>query len=107
MGYFGNSWLSPRDDAPRWVAVSHDPMHNKSLAAAIGRPRNFYVLYPWNGMQVLCTGSVMQYYEYDSPAQLTDSEWKTLLDSPQAPDLPDWMGSGVKPPGAPVTKKRH
>ncbi|MFT3869091.1 MAG: DUF3160 domain-containing protein [Nibricoccus sp.] len=107
MGYFGNSWLSPHDDAPRWVAVSHDPLRNKSLAAAIGRPRNFYVLYPWNGMQVLCAGSVMQYYEYDSAEQLTDVEWKNLLDSPQTPALPDWLGSGTKPPGTPTTKKRR
>jgi len=102
MGYFGNSWLSPRDDAPRWVEVSRDVQRDVSLVAAVGRPRFFYVLYPWNGMQVLCTGSVMQYYEYDSAQSLTDAEWKSLLDSPQSPTLPVWLGNNVQTPGAPV-----
>ncbi|MBK9991436.1 MAG: DUF3160 domain-containing protein [Verrucomicrobia bacterium] len=69
-----------------------DAQHNVSLAVAIGRPRFFYVLYPWNGMQVLCTGSVLQYYEYDSAQRLTDVEWKT---SPRfsccATSLPAWQ----------------
>ncbi|MBK9992345.1 MAG: DUF3160 domain-containing protein [Verrucomicrobia bacterium] len=104
MGYFGNSWLSPKDDAPRWVEVSQeiDAQHNVSLAVAIGRPRFFYVLYPWNGMQVLCTGSVLQYYEYDSAQRLTDVEWKNLLDSAAAPRLPSWLGSQMSAPGKPV-----
>jgi len=106
MGYYGNSWLSPHDDAPRWVEVSRDVQRNVSLAAAIGRPRFFYVLYPWNGMEVLCTGSVMQYYEYKSAQRLTDAEWINLLDSPQAPMVPTWLGSQVEPPGKPVKRQR-
>jgi hypothetical protein len=106
MGYYGNSWLSPSDDAPRWVEVSQDVQRNVSLAAAIGRPRIFYVLYPWNGMEVLCTGSVMQYYEYESAQRLTDAEWMSLLDSPQAPRIPAWLGNQVESPGKPV-KRQH
>jgi hypothetical protein len=102
MGYDGNSWLSPRDDAPRWAEVCGFPDRGVSLAAAIGRPRTIYVLYPWNGMDILCVGSVMQYYEYESKQRLTDGEWLSLLDSTDAPALPAWMAPYAKTPAKPA-----
>jgi len=101
MGYYGNSWLTPRDDAPRWAEVAGFPDRSVSLAAAIGRPRYIYVLYPWNGIDVLCVGSVMQYYEYESPGRLTDGEWLRLLDSAAAPALPAWLALYAPPPAQP------
>jgi hypothetical protein len=98
MGYDGNSWLSPRDDAPRWAEVCAYPQEGKSLAVGVGRPRKLYVLYPWNGMEILCVGSVMQYYEYDADKRLTDPEWLQLLDSPAAPALPAWLAPHAPPP---------
>ncbi len=89
MGYFGNSY-SPRDDAPRWVEVVRDPRRDDSLAAATGRPQAFYVLYPWQGMEVLCEGAVIPYYEYRASTILTDAEWREQLGRPDAPQLPDW-----------------
>jgi hypothetical protein len=100
-GYFGNSWMSPRDDAPRWAEVSGLPENGKFLAAGVGRPREFYVLYPWNGTEVLCVGSVMQYYEYETAERLTDDAWRALLDSPDAPPLPTWLQPYAPPPAAP------
>jgi len=100
-GYYGNSWLSPRDDAPRWAEVSGLPEPGKFLAAGVGRPREFYVLYPWNGTEVLCVGSVMQYYEYETAERLTDDAWRALLDSPAAPPLPAWFQPYAPPPAAP------
>lgn len=100
-GYFGNAWLSPRDDAPRWAEVSGLPERGKFLAAGVGRPREFYVLYPWNGMEILCVGSVMQYYEYETDQRLTDDAWRSLLDSPAAPSLPAWLLPYAPPPTAP------
>lgn len=91
MGYDGNSWLSPKDDAPRWVEIHRDPNVGKSLAVGVGRPRKLYVLYPWNGGEILCRGSVMSYYEYWEPGHLTDEEWKAKLDSKGAPSMPSWI----------------
>jgi hypothetical protein len=90
MGYFGNEYI-PRDDTPRWVEVVRSPSSNDSFAAAIGRPRAFYVLYPWNGVEVLCEGAVIPYYDDHSPSILTDSEWREKLDSSRAPKSPDWL----------------
>jgi hypothetical protein len=91
MGYAGNSFLTPNDDAPRWAEVHHRQADDVSRAVAVGRPRTLYVLYPWNGLEILCQGAVMTYYEYASKARLTDAEWKTLLDSPRAPAPPAWL----------------
>ncbi|WP_324726024.1 DUF3160 domain-containing protein [Actomonas aquatica] len=91
MGYDGNSWLTPRDDAPRWTAVLNDPAFDRVLAVGTGRPRLIHVLYPWNGHEVLCQGAVMSYYEYAARERLTDGEWLELLDSKYAPALPEWV----------------
>ena len=91
MGYDGNSWLNPRDDAPRWAEVHRDPRVGRVLAESVGRPRKLYVLYPWNGGEILCRGSVMSYYEYWESGPKTDEEWKTKLDSPEAPPVPVWI----------------
>jgi hypothetical protein len=91
MGYAGNSWLTPLDDAPRWVEVYANPNTDTSLAVGIGRPRLIHVLYPWNGTEILCQGAVMTYYEYPSKQRLTDGEWLQLLDSKNAPPIPDWL----------------
>ncbi len=50
-----------------------------------------YVLYPWKGKQVLSKGVIMPYFEFTSESSLTDVEWKKLLDSPQKPDVPEWI----------------
>ncbi len=89
MGYFGNAY-TPRDDAPRWVEIVRDPRRNDSLAAATGRPRALYVLYPWQGLEVLCEGAVIPYYEYRAPMILTDAEWRERLNRPDAPRPPEW-----------------
>lgn len=93
MGYAGNSWLTPRDDAPRWATALKDPAHDRLLAVGTGRPRLIHVLYPWNGHDVLCHGAVMTYYEYAARERLTDGEWLELLDSAEAPALPEWVES--------------
>ena len=108
MGYFGNSWEAPRDDAPRWVEVARDPRPNRdtALAVAVGRPRYLYVLYPWNGMEILCQGAVMQYYEYDAGlTPLTDAEWLSLLDSPDAPPIPAWQRPFAAAPEKPRERR--
>jgi hypothetical protein len=91
MGYDGNSYEVPNDDAPRWAEAHHNDLNDAWLAICIGRPRMIYVLYPWNGMEILCQGSVLPYYEYTAKERLTDAEWKQRLDSSQPPESPEWM----------------
>lgn len=91
MGYEGTSFDDPKDDAPRWTTVAHDPNTDRNLAIAVGRPRALYVLYPWKGTLILCRGAVMTYYETRSPARLTDAEWKARLDGDPPPAQPDWI----------------
>ena len=89
MGYFGIGY-TPRDDAPRWVEIVRDPRGNDSLVAATGRPRAFYALYPWHGLEVLCEGAVIPYYEYRATEILTDAEWREQLGRPDVPRPPNW-----------------
>lgn len=92
MGYFGNVH-SPQDDAPRWVEIADYPDRGTLFAVATGRPRAFYVLYPWKGIEVLCTGSVFPYFEYEGKKRLTDAEWTQSLKTPDAVPLPGWAKS--------------
>ncbi len=91
MLYSGNSYVTPRDDAPRIVDVHSNPVLGRYLEVGIGRARALYVLYPFNGQDVLCRGAVMPYHEFTSPTRLTDAEWKTTLDGADSPALPDWL----------------
>ena len=106
MFYGGNSYVNPRDDAPRIVDVHSDPNSQRVLEVGIGRPRALYVLYPYKDGEVLCRGAVMPYYEFPSATRLTDAEWKGLLDSEAAPELPEWVkpiiGPGMARPTAPA-----
>jgi len=92
MGYFGNVH-SPQDDAPRWVEIADFPNRGTLFAVATGRPRVFYVLYPWKGLEVLCTGSVFPYFEYEGKTRLTDTEWTQSLKKPDAVELSRWARS--------------
>jgi hypothetical protein len=89
MFYEGNSYIQPRDDAPRIADVySKDGRH---LQVGIARPQPLYVLYPWKGQDVLCRGAVMPYREFISDQRLTDETWRGQLYTPQKPPLPAWI----------------
>jgi hypothetical protein len=94
MFYGGNSFLSPRDDAPRVVDVFTNAFTGprpRQLHVGIGRARKLYVLYPWQGKDILCAGAVIPYYEFTSVERLTNSAWRELLDSRQRPLVPGWI----------------
>jgi hypothetical protein len=91
MLYGGNSYLTPRDDAPRAVDVYSNPRAGGYLHVGIARPRKLYVLYPWKGKTLLCEGAVMPYSEFVAEARLTDQSWKERLDSEKRPPVPRWM----------------
>ncbi len=84
------------DDAPRivavYTAVDDSTMQTSYLHAGIGRARALYVLYPFNGVDILCKGAVLPYYEFVvEEGRLTDAEWKGILDGPDRPDVPSWL----------------
>jgi hypothetical protein len=88
MFYDGNSYKSPRDDAPRVVDVFAGA--GKFLEVGIAKPRTIYVLYPWQGKDVLCRGAVLPYHEFLHNKRLTDEEWRNLLKTSSAPAPPAW-----------------
>lgn len=107
MLYGGNSYETPRDDAPRMVDVFHSTSLEKYLEVGIARPRAIYVLYPWKGGEILCSGAIMPYYEFAHGARLTDAEWKGLLDSPKRPKSPVWLTPVISPGGLSAPKLGH
>jgi len=90
MLYGGNSYLRPRDDAPRITDVYWDSIEG-SLHVGTSRPRAIYVLYPWQGKDILCKGAILPYYEFVHQGRLTDSEWRGMLDDDSRPDVPKWL----------------
>src|SRR5262249_44955428 len=93
MLYGGNSYIKPRDDAPRVVDVYSNPIDRKHLLVGIARPRALWLLYPVRGVDVLCRGAVLPYREFTHPERLTDDSWKALLGSARAPKSPAWIQS--------------
>lgn len=92
MLYGGNSYLTPRDDAPRVVDVFASPTEGRVLEVGICRPHALWVLYPVNGGELLCEGAVMPYYEFEHEERLTDADWKELLEGRDRPPVPGWIG---------------
>lgn len=90
----GNIDSNILDDAPRVVDVYttvDDRMQIRYLHVGVSRARALYVLYPWNGVDILCKGAVLPYYEFLHENRLTDTEWREMLDGPDRPDVPDWL----------------
>ena len=91
MLYSGNSYLTPKDNAPGIVDVFSNHKKGKYLEVGISRSRALYVLYPYQGKEIFCQGAVMPYYEFTGSVRLNDKEWKTLLDSKDRPAIPSWI----------------
>lgn len=41
-------------------------------------------------MEVLCTGVVFPYFEYEGKKRFTDAEWTQSLGKPDSVPLPNW-----------------
>jgi hypothetical protein len=91
MLYGGNSYEHPLDDAPRIADVYNNPQTHQWLEVGIGRPCSIYILYPYHGSEVLCQGAILPYYEFPHDKPLTDTAWKSLLDSKSPPA--EWSAS--------------
>ena len=91
MFYEHDSLKYPRNDAPRVVDVYYNPAEHGYLHVGISQPRRIYVLYPWKGESVLCTGAIMPYQEFVNDSRLTDEAWRTMLHSENRPAMPSWF----------------
>lgn len=80
MLYVSNTYEDPRDEAPRIVDVATDPARGLHLEVGIARPRTLYLLYPWQGRDVLTQGAFLPYREFTSTRRLTNEEWRKQLD---------------------------
>jgi hypothetical protein len=94
--YEGNSYHSPRDDAPLATSVFNQA-GGQFLIAGTGRPREIRVLYPWKGKEILCRGAIIPFHSELSDAHLTDKEWRTRLDTAKRPASPDWLRPILSP----------
>ena len=92
MGYHESA--PSRDDAPRIVDVftaTHRLPELEYLEVGVGRPVALFVLFPFNGKEVLGRGTVMPYYEFCHSDRLTNDQWMRLLDSEEPPARPAWI----------------
>lgn len=91
-GFTDSHFTHAQDDVPKAARIFTNPALGKALTAGIGRPRFIYVLYPWQGREILCRGAVLPYLESTVLKPWTDAEWKSGLRNPtEAPVPPSWL----------------
>lgn len=93
--YSGAALKHPADDAPRIARIASDPRSGSVLQVGIGRPRLMFVLYPWQGKEILCRGVVMPYHEVRDKQTLTDEEWQQRQQGDSRTAVPEWLRSLV------------
>ena len=69
------------------------------MEEATGYVYEIYVVVPVDGSLRIAKGGVYSYYEFTWPLsdRLTDQKWREMLDSGQAPALPEWTNAFVAP----------
>jgi hypothetical protein len=95
MLYRGQAMLHPPDDAPRIARIASDPRSGSVLQIGIGRPRLLFVLYPWQGKEILCRGVVVPYHEVRDKQTLTDAEWRQRQQGDSRQGIPEWLREWV------------
>jgi hypothetical protein len=105
MFYEGNSYLTPRDDAPRIVRYASltDDSTTRVFHAATSQPRLLLIRYPdREGKDILCQGAVYAFREVESERTPTRQEWQAAA---RASAWPEWMKPVVGGYEPPVEKK--
>ncbi len=76
--------------------VATDP-NGQVLEEGTGKISEIYVVVPIDGKLRIAKGGVYSYYEFSWPMsdRLTDKKWRDMLNTGQAPQLPDWTKAFV------------
>ncbi len=76
--------------------VATDP-NGQVLEEGTGKIFEIYVVVPVDGKLKIAKGGVYSYYEFPWPMsdRLTDKKWREMLNSSQAPQLPEWTNAFV------------
>jgi hypothetical protein len=76
--------------------VATDP-NGQVLEEGTGKIFEIYAVVPVDGKLRIAKGGVYSYYEFPWPLsdRLTDKKWRDMLDSGQAPQLPEWTNAFV------------
>jgi hypothetical protein len=76
--------------------VATDP-NGQVLEEGTGKISDIYVVVPIDGKLRIAHGGVYSYYEFTWPMsdRLTDKKWREMLNSGQAPQLPEWTNAFV------------
>jgi hypothetical protein len=84
-------------DADRAAVIADvhtDSYTKRVLEEATGNPMVVFVAVPdHEGNVYLTRGAIYSYYEFTKPMseRMTDEEWWQVVDSPECPDMPDWV----------------
>ncbi len=107
-GQLEHLWLEINKDEPQYKELGSTHFLNQNPAAIIadvatdpngqvlevgtGKISEIYVAVPIDGKLRIAKGGVYSYYEFTWPMsdRLTDSKWREMLSSGQAPELPEW-----------------
>lgn len=107
-GQLEHFWLEINKDEPQYKQLGQREFLNQNPAAIVadvatdpngqvleegtGKISEIYVVVPIDGKLRIAKGGVYSYYEFLWPLsdRLTDTKWRELLNSGQAPQLPEW-----------------
>ncbi|MBI5816842.1 MAG: DUF3160 domain-containing protein [Candidatus Yonathbacteria bacterium] len=110
-GQLEHFWLEINKDEPQYKELGQRDFLDQNPAAIVadvatnpngqvleegtGKISEIYVVVPVDGKLRIAKGGVYSYYEFPWPLsdRLTDTKWRELLNSGQAPALPSWTNS--------------
>lgn len=112
-GQLEHFWLEINKDEPQYKQLGQRDFLDQNPAAIVadvatdpngqvleegtGKISEIYVVVPIDGKLRIAKGGVYSYYEFTWPMsdRLTDKKWRELLNSGQAPQLPEWTNAFV------------
>ncbi|MFA5248219.1 MAG: DUF3160 domain-containing protein [Patescibacteria group bacterium] len=112
-GQLEHLWLEINKDEPQYKELGQRDFLDQNPAAIVadvatdpngqvleegtGKISEIYVVVPIDGKLRVAKGGVYSYYEFTWPMsdRLTDKKWREIINSDQAPQLPEWTNAFV------------
>jgi len=112
-GQLEHFWLEINKDEPQYKTLGQRDFLDQNPAAIVadvatdpngqvleegtGKISEIYVVVPIDGELRIAKGGVYSYYEFTWPMsdRLTDKKWREMLNSGQAPQLPEWTDAFI------------